>query len=71
MATVDGNKIVLDFKSGKDAALLAKAIRDSVFHGLEVKGFMDSEAVDVLRYLHAIIVSGGRCEEDRRKYELG
>ena len=54
----DPATVTLRVESRKDAELLAKALRDSVFEGLTVKQFHADEARDVLRYLHAIITTG-------------
>lgn len=54
MASTRGNDIILTYDSPFDAELLARAIRESVFGDLTVKGFMASEATDVLRLLYAL-----------------
>lgn len=66
MARIDGTSISLDYESKEDAALLAKAIRSSVFHDLTVKDFMASEAHDVLLYLWSIVVN---AEPEKEKDE--
>lgn len=68
MATVAGSQIILDYRSPKDAEILAKAIRDGVFHGLTVKGFHSTEATDVLRILWANIVNEGEYNSEENSY---
>lgn len=54
MASTRGNDIILTYDSQFDAELLAKAVRESVFGDLTVKGFHASEARDVLLLLYAL-----------------
>jgi hypothetical protein len=52
-ATDESMIVTLNAGKWKDCEQLADAIRDSVFGDLTVKGFMATEAVDVLRLLWA------------------
>lgn len=71
MAKVNGNEIILDYKSPVDAVILAKALRESVFDGLTVKQFHASEAVDVLRLLRATVVNDGTFNVEDGSYDHG
>jgi hypothetical protein len=61
---VVGETIILDINDPGDQAMVAKALRDSCFHGLTVKDFHASEAKDMLLYLWAILGEKDGAQDD-------